>query len=319
MKKLVVRLLPACAVLAIAGCGGGGGTAGASLMISIPDGSRISAGMTLNLTAVKVFGAGTQASVTPEWAVEERIGSITEEGVFVASTTSATGTITATADGLVATIVVEIVSAPPLTDYRVTASEHVDVSSVPLDSEPYFYVTGEDGAGNRVYVPADPGSWTVDPPALGSVLDPGKLVPVLDGSATIAATAGGEVATGLSVTIVAPKVTISGKVADVYGTTGVDLSGAVVVFWNEAEQEVGRAVTGSSGTFSANISVTATHMYLEATPDGYFQEWEYGGVVYSTSYDPSTCKAPIPEPFTGMVLGTINLYPVGSPPPPPTC
>ncbi|GMV35601.1 MAG: hypothetical protein AMXMBFR61_01090 [Fimbriimonadales bacterium] len=303
-----------------AGCGGGGGGGGTSIreiVVSIPSGSRLQADTRFVLGAVAVYSNGARVEISPTWEASGGIGTIGIDGAMQTSDTPADGTIVATYGTQSAVVAVSVVAPGPLSDLRVQAGEGADTAAISLSARPRFYLTASDGS-SRVYVAPDPGSWRCTPSAMGTLDGDGVLTPASDGQASISAKHGGVDAVPTSVRIIAPKVSVRGtcRSADV----GAPVPGVVVVFWNAAGVEVGRATSGPDGRWSAVISTTATHMFLESVPSGYYRNWRYGSGVYDINFGPDACKAPVDAPTQGKDYGTIYVYPTsGGPPPPPTC
>ncbi|MEP0765179.1 MAG: hypothetical protein HRF45_01365 [Fimbriimonadia bacterium] len=316
-----VTLGGVCAAMALsAGCGGGGGGGGTSIreiLVSIPSGSRLQAGTRFVLGATAVYTNGARVEISPTWEASGGIGTIGADGALQTSDMAASGTVVATYATQTASVDVSVVTPGALSDLRVQPAEGIETSAISVSARPRFYLTADDGSG-RVYVAPDPGSWTCSPPQMGSLDGDGVLTPSSDGQASIAAKYAGMDATPALITIVAPKVNVRGVVREEGAGTAV--RGVVVVFWNAAELEVGRATSGQDGKWSAVIPTTATHMFLESVPSGYYLNWRYGTGVYDINFGPGTCKAPIAVPTQGKDYGTIYVYPTsGGPPPPPTC
>ena len=309
----------ALAALALSsGCGGGGGGVSIrEIVVSIPSGSRLQTNTRFALAAVAVYTSGARVEISPTWGASGGIGTISADGVLQTSDNAASGTIVASYGSQVANVEVSVVAAATLTDLRVKAAEGTDTTAVSMSARPRFYLTADDGSG-RIYVAADSGTWRCLPAAMGTLDGDGVLTPASDGQATIVAKHGGVDAAPVAVTIVAPKVSVRGTIRS--EVTGNAVSGVVVVFWNGAGVEVGRATSGPDGRWSAVIPTTATHMFLESVPSGYYRNWRYGSGVYDINFGPDTCKAPITAPTQGKDYGTIYVYPTqGGPPPPPTC
>lgn len=105
---------------------------------------------------------------------------------------------------------------------------------------------------------------------------------------------------------------------------GPSTAGTIVAFFNNANQEVGRATVLSNGRFTGMVPVDATKINVPVKAQGYYPgEWTYNGSTYSWSVQ--NCHAlmnldqPLQSGVTSNLQGAIGLFVQSqqSPPPPP--
>ncbi|MEW5883778.1 MAG: hypothetical protein AB1725_06100 [Armatimonadota bacterium] len=113
---------------------------------------------------------------------------------------------------------------------------------------------------------------------------------------------------------------LSGSVLGSGGST----AGTVVAFFNDANEEVGRATVMSNGRFTGLVPDTATKINVPIKAQGYYPgEWNYRGNTYSWSVQ--NCHAlmvldqPLQNGQTSNLQDPIGLFVQSqqSPPPPP--
>lgn len=115
---------------------------------------------------------------------------------------------------------------------------------------------------------------------------------------------------------------LSGSVIGSGGPT----AGTVVAFFDDSNQEVGRATVMSNGRFTGLVPNTATKINVPIKPQGYYPgEWTYNGATYSWSVQ--NCHAlmildrPLQSGQTSNLQEPIGLFvrsQQSPPPPPPT-
>ncbi len=143
------------------------------------------------------------------------------------------------------------------------------------------------------------------------------------GSGTVNATWPGHTVTGLNFQVRPLQAKVTGSVRSESSGNGV--SGVIVVFFNDANTEVGRATTNASGTFLGSVPTTATKVNLDRAlmPPGWYAEWLYRAVRYSSSTMVPNCHAvmvlnqPLANGATSTMPDPIFISSTLDPPPPP--
>jgi hypothetical protein len=188
-----------------------------------------------------------------------------------------------------------------------------------------FVIAGyEVGSGNRVVLQAT--SWSVlDNPAVGTINGSGVFTAALPGNARIGATWNGvPPVTPLPVTV-RPQ-----GLAAVQGTVrngSAAVRGVIVIFYNAANSEVGRATSMNDGSFKAYVPTTATRMNLDvATLDGrWLRQWDYRTETYQAGPQIPNCHATfvltggqLTNGQTSTIGDPIQVFDLNTPPPFPT-
>ena len=121
--------------------------------------------------------------------------------------------------------------------------------------------------------------------------------------------------------VINPSAKVAGNVTD---TSGNEVPGMVVDFYNSSGVLVAQTEVGSDGSFIANVPSTATSFALDSTTlsqNGYYTEYELNNFYYSaTSQSCYTSLGTLTVGKKTTLASAIQVLPVnsGEPPPPPT-
>lgn len=203
-------------------------------------------------------------------------------------------------------------------------SPGVDPLNILVGQNVAFVIAGyEVGSGNRVVLTAT--SWSVlDNQAVGSINGNGQFTAAMPGNARIGATWNGTpTVTPLPITV------RSQNLAGIRGTVrsaGQPVAGVVVIFYNAADVEVGRATSLTNGQFTGYVPTTAVRMNLDvASLEGrWLKQWGYRGEVYQAGPTIPNCHAafvlgtPLAIGQTSVMADPIDVYDLNLPPPFPT-
>jgi hypothetical protein len=97
----------------------------------------------------------------------------------------------------------------------------------------------------------------------------------------------------------------------------------IVVFYNNANAEVGRARTMGDGTFLASVPTSTTRVNLDRLqlPAGFYFEWRYRTIRYSANIVDCHATIVLNNPLaigqTSNMPDAIFISPTTDPPPPP--
>lgn len=323
-KPVYLILLLAFVGLLLAGCGGGGGGGGGgptllALQLSIPSNTQFATNTTVPITALATYTNGTQAFVSPTWAATP--GSISAGGVYSSGGSPGTGSISATFQGFISSVVIDVVAPGTLTTPQVIPPENVSTGAMKIGDKATFYLTASNTAfgGQTLIVSPDSGTWSATG-GVGAIDQNGVFTATANGNGTVGAKLAGANAAPANVAVIGQPVTVSGLVYEPVFAGGVN--NVTVIFLDANGTQVGSLKTGSNGRFQGKIAPTATHMFIPTISLNYYNVFRYSGTYYWVGTpEPDPCRAPIPTPFDGLDLGTIYVYAIGQspPPPPPGC
>jgi len=121
-----------------------------------------------------------------------------------------------------------------------------------------------------------------------------------------------------TVTVVVGVATVTGKV--VRSGSSLGLANVIIEFRDAGGATVATVTTNGSGNFSAGVPTTATrfHVRNSTVPSGYYKQYTYDGLRYTTLE--TTCSAPLPSLSEGTstaLASEIAFSPTSNPPPPP--
>lgn len=305
------------AVLFAAGCGGGGGGGTGptvtQLVLSLRGPLSVATGSRLAIVADAVYSNGAVVRVSPTWSSAGGVGEVDSQGVFTASDQAAFGTLVASFQTATASLVVNVVAPGVLSDARVEAPEGVVAGAIALGAEVPFYVTAESSDDGRIYVGADPGSWSVSG-GVGTInANTGLFAAGAPGVGTVSASVGGSPATPLQVRVV-QTVRVTGSVRNARTLAGIP--NVTVAFLYADRTESARLITGADGTFQGQVPTSSSMLYVPTVSAAFFDIFRYQGVNYWVG-KPATCAAPIATPTEGRNYGFVYLFSTNDPPPPP--
>ncbi len=305
------------AVLFATGCGGGsGGGTGPTLtglVLSLQSPISVATGSRLAIVADAVYSNGAVVRVTPSWVSAGGVGDVDSQGVFIAAGQAAFGTIHATFQTATASIAVNVVAPGTLSDARVEAPDGVVAGAIALGAEVPFYLTAVSGGGERIYVGADAGTWSVSG-GVGTInANTGLFAAGAVGIGSVGASVGGTAATPLAIRVV-QTVRVTGSVRNARTLAGIP--NVTIAFLYADRTESARLTTGTDGTFQGKIPTSSTMLYVPTVSFAYFDIFRYQGVNYWVG-KPATCGAPIATPTEGRNYGFVYLFSTNDPPPPP--
>jgi hypothetical protein len=158
-----------------------------------PDTAMLNTGQTRQFTATGYDANNNQLGISPIWTVSGTGAAISTTGLF-SSTAAGTYVITATANGVSDTSVVQVRQAPVLTTITITPA---DTITVPLGATQQFTAKGYDQYDSLITVTP---TWTVT--GAGNVISNTGIFTAgnTPGTYTIAATAGGVSGTTVAIT-----------------------------------------------------------------------------------------------------------------------
>ena len=212
----------------------------------------------------------------------------------------------------------------PFSIVRVEAATADPLNILVGDSVQFVVAGYEVGTNNRVILQAT--SWSVlDNQTVGTINGNGVFNAATPGNARIGATWNGvPPVTPLPITVRPQGLAgVQGSVRN--GSTPV--RGVIVIFYNAANTEVGRATTLSDGSFKAWVPTTATRMNLDVTTlDGrWLRQWDYIADTYQAGNDIPNCHAtfvltggPLTNGQTRIISDPIFVFDLNTPPPFPT-
>jgi hypothetical protein len=184
-----------------------------------------------------------------------------------------------------------------------------------------FVLATYDDTGHRSTVVPD--SWSISQnPGIGSIDSTGKFTAAATGNARIRAT-------WINSPLFIPDLNITVRptgLARLSGSVRNDASSAAVanvtvVFFDNGNIEVGRAISQTNGSFLAQVPTTATRMNLDqATLSGWLLQWKYRVLVYQAGNGIPNCHAtivttPLVANQTSIIADPVRVISIGSPPP----
>lgn len=186
-----------------------------------------------------------------------------------------------------------------------------------------FELAGYNFSGQRDRLQAT-GWFILDNPAVGTIDQSGNFTATSPGTARILATWAGTPNAQTLTIVVKPAglARYSGRVVNNANSAGV--TGITVIFYDNNNVEVGRAITTTGGNFLAQVPTTATRMNLDpASLTGWLVQWKYRTLIYQAGNGIPNCHAIIVAPplvpnQTSNIADPVRLYDSTVPPPFPT-
>lgn len=196
-----------------------------------------------------------------------------------------------------------------------------DPLNIDVGTSVQFVLAGYDANFTRFVLTTDTWNLSNVQGSPGTLNSNGSFNATGVGTARVNATWPNHVVQGLNIATRPFQAKISGTVRSESSNNGI--AGVIVVFYDDTNTEVGRATTNSTGAFLASVPTTTTRVNLDRAlmPPGWYAEWLYRGVRYSSVV--TNCHAvivlstPLANGSTSNMPDAIRLTPTIEPPPPP--
>lgn len=186
-----------------------------------------------------------------------------------------------------------------------------------------FVLAGYDNDNNRYTLSTNTFTITNVQGNPGTMEPNGRFTASGVGSARAVATHPEYPVQGLNFVVRPVQARISGVVRN--ESTSAGIANVIVTFYDSSNVETGRATTSANGSFLASVPTNTVKVNFDRSlmPPGWYAEWLYRGVRYTSSTMVPNCHAliilnqPLVVGQTSTMPDPLFLTPVVDPPPPP--
>lgn len=186
-----------------------------------------------------------------------------------------------------------------------------------------FVLAGYDANFNRFPLRTDTFTITNVQGSPGTMEPNGRFTATGTGSGRAVATWPDNPVTALSFVVRPVQARISGVVRNESNSAGIP--NVIVTFYDASNVETGRATTNANGNFLASVPTNTTKVNFDRSlmPPGWYAEWLYRGVRYTSSTWVPNCHAvivlnqPLANGVTSTMPDPLFLAATTGPPPPP--